>query len=92
MFNNSKQTLMTYEDMVEISARIDDVITEKALTVSEAVHVFVFNITKMMFLLGVREEDIDDAIDAIAQDMKDGFRRIADSVEMIYEQDEKMAN
>jgi hypothetical protein len=83
---------MTYEDMVEISARIDDVITEKALTVSEAVHVFVFNITKMMFLLGVREEDIDDAIDAIAQDMKDGFRRIADSVEMIYEQDEKMAN
>lgn len=83
---------MTYKDMVEISEMIDDVLTEKALTVPEAVHVVAFHITKMLFLLGVREEAIDDAIDAIAEDMKDGFRRIADSVEMVYEQDEKTAN
>lgn len=83
---------MTYEDMVEISEKIDEILTKKKLTVPEAVHVVAFHITKMLFLLGVREEDIDDAIDAIAQDMKEGFRRIAYSLGMVYEQDENIAN
>lgn len=83
---------MTYEDMVEISEKIDDVLFEKKLTVQEAIHVVSFHITKILFSIGVREEDIDDAIDAIAQDMKDGFRRISDSVAFVYEQDNDIAN